>query len=172
MPITRRLFAGLAFGAPLAAVPAGAREPLVLEDFFRHPTRGSGSFVSDLAGVRRDLTVDTTGRWDGRTLILTERIAYGDGERETAVWRFDKTGADSYDGQRTKVGGVVPVRVSDGAVRMGYVAEVAGSDGRPFKLRFDDVLERTDARTVVNTARVSYLGLTVGRVEITFKRTG
>ncbi len=147
-----------------------AAEPLLLEEFFRHPTRGEGAFVSDLFDVRRELTVDTTGTWDGRTLILTERIAYADGARETAIWRFDKTGPASYDGQRTGVTGVVPVKVRDGRIEMGYVGEVRGTDGKPMKLRFFDILEKTDKRTVVNRARVSFLGIPVGRVEITFTR--
>lgn len=174
MPLNRRQFARLAFGTALApaamTVSAEAAIPLRLEEFFRHPTRGEGFFVSELAGVRRGLVVDTHGTFDGRTLILTEDIAYDDGKRERAIWRFDKTAADRYDGQRTKVDGIVPVRIEDGVVKMGYVAEVEGTDGRPFKLRFDDELVRTDARTVVNRARVSFLGLTVGSVEITFRR--
>lgn len=170
MFVNRRQFGLLGFGAAASglATPALAREPLLLEDFFTGRTRGTGSFVSDIAGVKRGLTVDTHGTFDGRTLILTEDIAYDDGKREQAIWRFDKTGPANYDGKRTKVTGVVPVRIEDGVVRMGYVAEVEGTDGKPFKLRFDDELVRTDARTVVNTARVSFLGITVGSVEITF----
>jgi hypothetical protein len=175
MPLSRRGLTRLALSAVLApALPAplaaadGA--PFSLEDFFEGRTRGEGRFVSDLFDVERGIVVDTVGRWDGRTLVLTEHVAYSDGARETAIWRFDKTGPATYDGQRTKVAGVVPVRAAGGEVRMSYVAEVAGPDGRAQRLRFADVLRRTGPDTVVNTARVSFLGLTVGHVEITFRK--
>lgn len=175
MPLSRRSFnfaALLGLGAALTApaVDAAPERTLVLEEFFSGRTRGEGRFVSDLFGVERRLTVDTVGRVEGQSLILTEYIAYDDGQKETAIWRFDRTGPVTYDGQRTGVQGVVPIRVRDGGVEMSYVGEVKGSDGRPQKLRFADRLEQTNARTVVNTARVSFLGVPVGRVEITFIR--
>lgn len=176
MKVTRRnigrlILSALVLGPALKpAQAADVARPLVLEDFFTGRTRGEGSFVSDLFGVERRLTVETTGRWDGRTLVLTENIAYADGAKEVAVWRFDKTGPASYDGQRTDVSGVVPIRVVDGTVRMGYVATVRGTEGKAQKLRFSDVLTRTGPRTVVNTARVTFLGIPVGRVEITFTK--
>jgi hypothetical protein len=169
--IGRLVLSALVLGPALKpAQAADAALPLVLEEFFAGRTRGEGAFVSDLFGIERRLTVETSGRFDGRTLVLTEKIAYADGAREVAVWRFDKTGPASYDGQRTDVSGVVPIRVVDGTVRMGYVAAVRGTEGKVQKLRFADVLTRTGPRTVVNTARVSFLGITVGRVEITFTK--
>jgi len=169
--IGRLLLSALVLGPALKpARAADPSQPLVLEDFFTGRTHGEGAFVSDLFGIERRLTVETTGRFDGRTLILTEKIAYADGARETAVWRFDKTGPATYDGQRTDVAGVVPIRVVDGTVRMAYVAAVRGAEGKVQKLRFSDVLVRTGPRTVVNTARVTFLGIPVGRVEITFTK--
>ncbi|WP_181708463.1 DUF3833 family protein [Chthonobacter rhizosphaerae] len=173
MPVDRRALGRFALGALLApALPRAAAAadgpPLVLEDFFTGRTRGEGLFESDLAGVRRPFTVDTVGTFDGRTLILTEYIAYADGQKETAVWRFDKTGPATYDGQRSRVAGVVPVRAEGGVVRMGYVAEVTGTDGKPLKLRFEDTLRLIDETTLLNTAAVRFLGLTVGKVEVTF----
>ncbi|WP_083656799.1 DUF3833 family protein [Mongoliimonas terrestris] len=173
MLIDRRGLCRFVLGAALAPSlvrPAAANDgpPLVLEDFFTGRTRGTGLFVSPIAGVRRPFTVDTVGTFDGRTLILTEYIAYEDGMKETAVWRFDKTGPAKYDGQRSKVAGVVPVRADGGVVRMGYVAEVSGADGKPIKLRFEDTLKLLDARTLLNTADVRFLGLKVGTVEVTF----
>ena len=172
MPHTRRAFFGVAAGGlvlPAFAADDGAR-PLRLEEFFTGRTRGEGVFESDLAGIRRPFTVDATGRFDGRTLILTERIRYEDGVREVAVWRFDRTGDGRYDGQRTGVVGVVPIRSRDGGIEMSYVAEVKGTDGSPVKLRFADRLEWRGPNAVINTADVTFLGLPVGRVEVLFKR--
>lgn len=133
-------------------------------------TRGEGFFDSPLGGVRRTFTVDATGTLDGLTLFLRERIRYDDGQREEAVWRFDRTGRGRYDGQRTGIAGIVPVVTGDGGIEMGYVAEVTGNDGTSLKLRFDDRLVLTDPQTVLNAARVSFLGLPVGTVEVVFRR--
>jgi hypothetical protein len=171
MSLTRRAFAGLAAGALVAPALAHAADPLplVMEEFFVGRLKGTGRFTSPLFGTDRAFTLDAVGRIEGGDLILVERIVYEDGVRDTAVWRFTPTGS-GYAGRRTGVDGVVPVFVRDGAVSMGYVAEVPGTDGNLVRLRFDDVLERTDARTVLNIARVSYLGIPVGTVEVVFTR--
>lgn len=163
-----RLLAAIAL-VPVLVAPAQASERLDLPAFFEGRTHGSGKFVSPLFGTERTIAVDTVGKVDGDTLVLTEYVRYGDGQRETAIWRFERAGDGRYDGRRSRVAGVVPVRTgSDGAVRMGYVAEVNGPDGAAMKLRFEDTLRQTDPRTVVNTARVTYAGIEVGSVEITF----
>jgi hypothetical protein len=173
MTLNRRAFGALTFGGLGAAFfPAPvsfARVPLQLEKFFIRPTRGVGTFVGTLANLRRDFTVDTVGQFDGRTLVLKEAIVYADGARENAEWRFVRTGSGRYLGRRTGVDGIVPISSADGIITMGYVAEVTGADGKTSRLRFDDILEQLDANTVLNTANVSFLGLSVGRVEITFK---
>lgn len=172
MSLTRRAFAGLAAGAILVpALPVRAEEtlPLDLFAFFQGETRGEGRFVSGVAGVDRAFTVVARGRLEDGDLILEEDIAYADGVRDRAVWRFVRAGR-GFAGRRTGVDGVVPIRVEGGAVRMGYVAAVPGSDGRPVRLRFEDTLVRTGPDTVLNTAEVSFLGFPVGTVEVTFRR--
>jgi hypothetical protein len=173
MPITRRtLFAAvaasIATAAPTAAVAAGG-PPLDLFDFFTGRSTGEGRFVSDLAGVDRRFTVDARGRIEDGDLILVEHITYEDGVKDTAVWRFTRAGS-GYAGRRTGVDTLVPVTVKDGVVSMAYVAAVAGTDGSPVKLRFSDVLELTDERTLLNTAKVTWLGIPVGRVDVTFRK--
>ena len=174
MTLSRRAF-GLSalFGISAAlSVPAGAEAGVSdfdLQAFFEGRTRGEGQFVSDLLGVKRGLVVDTVGKRDGESLILTEHIVYDDGQKETAVWRFQRTGS-GFAGRRTGVTGVVPISVRAGVVEMSYVAEVLGPSGSKQKLRFNDRIIQTDPRTVLNTAKVSYLGIPVGGVEITFKK--
>jgi len=168
--LDRRQFTSLAL-ATLVAVPArAATEPSILEDFFTGRTRGRGRFVSDLLGIVRGINVLTEGRIEGGSLVLVEHVAYDDGMREQAIWRFVRSGEGRWDGRRTGVDGVVPVRTEDGAVRMGYVAAVRTAAGGTRKLRFEDTLRRIDAHTLVNTADVTFAGLLVGKVEITFRR--
>jgi hypothetical protein len=166
----RRAVLALAAVAGLAA-PAAASErpPLDLFAFFEGRTVGEGRFVSELAGVDRAFTVDARGRVEDGDLILVEHITYADGLKDTAVWRFTRAGT-GYAGRRTGVETIVPVRVEDGRVSMAYVAAVPGTDGEPVRLRFADVLELSDPKTLVNTADVTFLGIPVGRVDATFRK--
>ncbi|BBE72095.1 DUF3833 family protein [Oharaeibacter diazotrophicus] len=169
--LDRRQFTTLALATLVAAPARAATEPLILEDFFTGRTRGRGRFVSDLLGIVRGINVLTEGRFEDGSFVLVEHVAYDDGMHEQAIWRFVRSGEGRWDGRRTGVDGIVPVRTEDGAVRMGYVAEVrSGGAGGGRKLRFEDTLRRIDAHTVVNTADVTFAGLLVGKVEITFRR--
>jgi hypothetical protein len=164
---------------PLSPAPATAKETaakttqgkvLVLEDWFRGRTTARGSFFNAIDGSRRDLVVDLVGTWDKRTqtLTLVEDFFYSDGERDRKTWRFTKTGPGTYVGRREDVIGTAKI-FTDGAgkIRLQYKAMIGGR-----ALAFDDTLAlRTDG-TVLNTASVSYLFLSVGRVELVFNRGG
>ncbi|MBH0237095.1 DUF3833 family protein [Methylobrevis albus] len=172
----RRALAGLMTLIGLAG-PAGATDvppphgPLVMEEFFAGRTVGDGVFRAPIAGVERRFRVIADGSFDGRTLILKEHIVYEDGQVVDEAWRFEKLARGGYDGKRTHVATIVPVRVDEsGIVSMGYVATVAGPDGTERQLRFDDELRLTGPRTVLNTARVRWFGLPIGTVEVTFRK--
>jgi hypothetical protein len=164
---------------PAAAKETAAKETagkatpenaLVLEDWFRGRTTARGSFFNAIDGSRRDLVVDLVGTWDKRTqtLTLVEDFFYSDGERDRKTWRFTKTGPGTYVGRREDVIGTARIFTdSAGKVRLQYKAMVGGRT-----LAFDDTLAlRTDG-TVLNTASVSYLFISVGRVELVFNRGG
>ncbi|WP_298818561.1 DUF3833 family protein [uncultured Roseibium sp.] len=156
----------LATSAPVLA------KPLVLEEFFRGKTVGEGVFESKIAGVYRPFKVYLTGTWNPRTftLRLREDFVYEDGERDTKTWFFQKVSEDRYIGQRADV--LSPTNVvtnEDGSLRFSYIAELETENG-PIKLRFDDTLTQTDKRTVRNTAKVMKAGITIGTVDLTFKR--
>jgi len=165
----------LAFGLlTLAAAPfqAASAKTLVLEEFFRGKTVGKGVFESGIAGVNRPFTVYLTGTWNPKTftLRLREDFVYEDGERDTKVWFFEKTGEGRYIGTRSDVKGPAIVTTgADGAIRFSYVAEVPLENGSTL-LRFNDTLTQIDERTVRNTAHVVKGGFPVGTVDLTFKK--
>ncbi|MFD1694859.1 DUF3833 family protein [Roseibium aestuarii] len=155
-----------------AAQASAAPQPLALEEFFAGHALGTGTFVSELADVERDFTVGMSGKWDPKTrvFILREAIVYADGEREDKVWTFQKLGPGRYIGRRPDVRGLTQVfPTPDGALEFTYITDVM-RNGKPQAIRFTDRLERVDRTTVRNTARASFLGLTVGTVDITFKK--
>lgn len=155
-----------------AAVAPAAAKSLILEDFFRGQTVGKGVFESRIAGVYRPFTVYLTGTWNPRTftLRLREDFVYEDGERDSKTWFFQKVAADRYIGQRADVLGPANVRTNDqGNLMFSYVAELETENG-PLLLRFDDTLERIDRKTVRNTAKVLKAGITIGTVDLTFRK--
>ena len=145
--------------------------PLKLEEFFRGQTVGKGVFESRFAGVRREFTVVTTGTWNPKTftLRLREDFRYADGERDTKVWFFQKVAEDRYIGQRADVLSPTNVRTVGNDLRFSYAAKVETRDG-PVALRFNDTLTRVEPGVVRNTARVVKYGITVGTVDLTFRK--
>ena len=80
----------------------------VLEEYFAGKVRASGIFEDCFGVVRRQFTVDITGTWDGRQLVLDERFHYSDGEKDRRVWTIEKTGDSSYVGRADDV--MAPLR--------------------------------------------------------------
>lgn len=171
IPLRRAVLAAL----PLLFVSPGAAfastGPLKLEEFFRGQTVGKGVFESRIAGVKREFTVITTGTWNPETftLRLREDFRYADGERDTKVWFFQKVAEDRYIGQRSDVLSPTNVRTVGNDLKFSYAAEVETKDG-PVALRFNDTLTRVKPGVVRNTARVVKYGLTVGTVDLTFRK--
>ena len=61
----------------LACAPASARD-LSPEGYFTGKTSAVGRFRA-INGVKRDVTVDLRGPWNGRTLTLVEDFVYSPG---------------------------------------------------------------------------------------------
>ncbi|MXN65747.1 DUF3833 family protein [Stappia sp. GBMRC 2046] len=174
IPLRRAALAFLACFFVLAASGEAAFSsagPLKLEEFFRGKTVGKGVFESRFAGVRREFTVVTTGTWNPKTftLRLREDFRYADGERDTKVWFFQKVAQDRYIGQRSDVLSPTNVRTVGNDLKFSYAAEVETRDG-PVALRFNDTLTRVKPGVVRNTARVVKYGLTIGTVDLTFRK--
>jgi hypothetical protein len=154
-------------GPPMIAAAPDA-PAFTLEGFFTGKTVGKGAFSAAIAGVNRPLTVITTGRWDGKTLVLREDFIFADGEKDVKTWRFTKTGPGTYDGTREDVIGKAAVRQVGNTVQLTYSADVRGKDGGVTRLDFADTIAPLDRRRVLNKAVVSKFGVPIGDVTITF----
>jgi hypothetical protein len=169
----RRTFVKAASGAAAFLVPAAARavdRPFVLEEFFVGRTIGKGSFSIPIAGIRRNLTVRTRGRWDGRTLTLVEDFLFADGERDRKTWRFAKLSPDRYEGVREDVVGKADIRQVGQVVGLWYTADVRAADGSTTRLGFADTIGYSSSGGVYNIATVTRLGLPIGDVKLMFYR--
>jgi hypothetical protein len=150
--------------------PAPGAPLFTLEGFFSGRTIGKGNFAVPIAGVRRELTVITRGRWDGRTLTLREDFLFADGEKDVKTWRFTKTGPGIYEGTREDVIGKADVRQVGNTVQLRYSADVRAKDGSATRLDFADTIAPLDGRRVLNEAVISRFGVPIGTISLVFAR--
>lgn len=161
------VYAALLLSLSVPAFAAGDK-PLVLEQFLRGTLHAEGHFRNSWTGQQRGVKVVMHGKWDAvqRVLTLDEDIAYSDGETAKTSWVFTKQADGTYSAVRDGV--TATVSTDQGAIILRYVAYFGG-----LGLDFVDRLELTDARTVLNTATVSFLGfIPVGSVELTIRQAG
>ena len=147
---------------------ATASETFKFEDYFAGKTVAYGTF-SAINGVRRTFRVDLRGTWNGKTLKLVEKFRYDDGERDTKIWYFTKTGAGQYVGRRSDVEGVANVTIKGDTARYGYKLFL-DAENRKNLVHFRDKMVLLKDGTVHNTATVFKSIFPVGRVVVNFAR--
>jgi len=140
---------------------------LVLEDYFSGETQASGIFEDRFGTLRRQFTVDITGTWDGRELVLDERFLYSDGERDRRVWRIEKTGPNAYAGRAADVIGTARGEAHGNALNWRYDMDLKIGDGT-MRVHFNDWMYLQPSGVLLNRARVSKLGIEIGTVTLAF----
>jgi hypothetical protein len=146
-----------------------AKPALELERYFDGRLKAHGQFQDRFGRVKRRFVVDIEGRWDGSTLTLDEAFVYDDGERERRVWTLQKTADGGWTGRADGVVGVATGRGAGNAFNWRYDFDLATDDGT-YRLHFDDWLFLQDEHVLLNRARVSKFGFTVGEVLIAFDK--
>ncbi|WP_165216223.1 DUF3833 family protein [Affinirhizobium pseudoryzae] len=159
----------LTMGLTMATVTQTAEAAdLALEQYFMGKTKATGEF-SAINGVKRSFSVDLTGRWDGKTLVLREDFKFSDGEKDTKTWRFTKTGPGRYTGTREDVIGTTDVVIDGKVARFNYLVNL-GTPAKPNKVRFYDKMVLEPDGRLVNTAWVTKYLLPVARTKVIFSR--
>lgn len=161
------LWSGLVAIATLATQPALAKE-FALERFFAGRTEAQGTFHA-INGVNRAFKVDLSGRWDGRMLTLVEDFRFADGEKDRKVWRFEKLAPGSYRGTRDDVRGDTLVTINGDTATFSYIVDLDPGAGENL-VGFNDTMVLRGDGTVLNTARVSKLGIPVAITRVEFRR--
>ncbi|MDQ0455502.1 DUF3833 family protein [Rhizobium paknamense] len=167
MPRLKYALLGLGAGLAASLSPALARD-FTFEDYFTGKTVAEGRF-SAINGVKRSFTVDLTGKWDGRLLILREDFRFDDGSRDTKTWRFVKTGPKTYVGTREDVVGQAPVTLTGDTARFSYLVYLS-PETQGNKVRFHDKMVLRPDGSVLNTALVTKFGLPVAWTRVEFRK--
>jgi hypothetical protein len=141
----------------------------VLEEYFEGQTTAWGLFEDRFGNVQRQFVVDIDGQWDGKTLILREDFVYDDGETETRVWTITKTGDNSYEGETENAIGTAKGSLAGNAFHWAYGFNLKVGDGY-WKVNFDDWMFLQPDGVLLNKAKITRWGLTLGTVFLSFSK--
>ncbi len=149
----------------------GSNNPeLDLFDYFGGATKGYG-IVQDRNGkLTRQFTVDITGtiQTDGN-LKLYEKFDWSDGEKSTKTWIISQNGSHFYSGIAEDVVGPADGTSYGNVLNWDYMLNVKVDDST-WKIRFDDWMFLVTEQVLINRAKMSKFGLTVGEVTIVFQK--
>ncbi len=144
------------------------KEPrLELERYFEGRSRATGLFEDRFGRLRRQFVVDIEGTWDGELLTLDERFRYADGERDRRVWRITKIDDSTYEGRADDIIGVAKGKVAGNALNWRYSMDLPVGDST-WRVDFDDWMFLQEDGVLLNRARMSKWGITLGTVMLSF----
>lgn len=146
------------------------REPrLEIEGYFAGRTRAWGIFQDRFGVLRRQFQVEIEGTVAGGETVLDERFRFDDGSEDRRIWRIRRTGPHSYEGRAGDVIGVARGELHGNVLTWRYAMDLP-IRARRLRVRFDDRMFLGDARVLINRARVSKWGVTIGEVTLVFLR--
>ena len=148
----------------------GGNPTLVLEDYFLGNTYASGLFRDRFGSVKRQFSVVITGTWDGSVLQLDEDFLYDDGETEQRVWHVTKLEAGRYQGRTDDVIGTADGIACGNAFHWTYDFNLRVGNST-LQAAFDDWMFLQPGGFLLNQARVSKWGVTLGNLLISFSKT-
>jgi hypothetical protein len=138
-------------------------------DFFNHQIVAEG-IVRDRSGnVSRTFTADIKATWNDNGGVLDEVFEWSDGEAQTRVWQFTKSGEKKYIGKAGDVIGEAIMEHSGNAINMTYVLDVPLASGKTIAINMDDWLFQTSEKTIVNVTTMKKFGFRVGEVVLTMR---
>ena len=143
---------------------------LDLFSYFIGETKGYG-IVQDRKGtLTRQFTVDITGtiQADG-SLNLYEKFDWSDGEKSTRTWIISKKSDHLYSGAAEDVASPADGIAYGNVLNWQYLLNLKVDDST-WKIKFDDWMFLVTEQVLLNKAKMSKFGLTVGEVTIVFQK--
>ncbi len=164
----------------LALASCAATEPqryaqekpaLDLKRYFNGVIEGHGMVLDRSGEVTRRFVVTINASWQGDTGTLDEDFEWSDGVKEKRVWTL-KPGAvpGQWVGTAADVIGQAAGTVAGNALNWRYTLAYKTAEGKTWNIGFDDWMFLIDERVMLNRAVMSFWGLRVGEVLISFTR--
>jgi hypothetical protein len=147
----------------------GTAPDLRIEEFFLGKTYASGIFEDRFGTVRREIEFDIDGSRDGEWLVLDERIAYDDGEREMRMWRIRATGDGLYEGLCPDVLGTAIGRRSGSTIRWRYRFNLKVGR-RQVLVDFDERMFLRPGGIALDRSYLSKWGVRLGAVTVCYRK--
>jgi hypothetical protein len=140
---------------------------LDLFEYFAGRTQAWGMFQDRFGEVRRRFKVEITGQRKGDQLILDESFVYDDGETQRRVWTIERLDDHRYQGRADDVVGVAEGVSYGHALNWRYdlLLEV---NQKQWQVHFNDWMFLQDDKVLINRAKVSKYGFTIGEVTLFF----
>ncbi len=164
LPLTQTGCAG-----PQVEDLARERPLLDLREYFNGRVDAWGIFTDRFGQGRRRFTVRIDASWQGDQGVLDEHFDYSDGERQRRIWRLQALPGGRYIGRADDVVGQAEGQTSGNALRWRYTMALP-IEGRVWEVAFDDWMYLMDREVLLNRARMSKLGVTLGEVTLSFRR--
>ena len=144
-----------------------ATPTLDLFTYFDGQTRAWGMFQDRFGKVRRRFTVEITGTRRDAQLILNESFNYADGETQQRIWTIDRLNEHHYQGRADDVVGIAEGKSYGNALNWRYDL-LLPVDGKQWQVSFNDWMFLQDDKVLINRAKVSKYGFTIGEVTLFF----
>ena len=163
-----------ACSTPLPATYRNEMPALDLQSYFNGTLEGHGLFMDRAGEVKRRFVVTIRASWSGDIGTLDEDFIWSDGQREKRIWTLRRTGIDGattrWSGRAADVIGEAKGEVSGNALRWTYRLDLKTEDGSRYEVDFDDWMFLIDDQVLLNRAVMSFYGVRVGEVLISFRR--
>lgn len=167
--LTAALFAGCSSIDP--QVYAQQQPALDLQRYFSGGLVGHGAVMSRAGEVQRRFVVTLKGSWRDGVGTLEEDFVWSDGKQERRVWTLRPAGAPGkWTGTAANVVGAATGTVSGNALNWTYTFALKTDGGRTFNIAFDDWMFLIDEQVLLNRAVMSYFGVRVGEIFISFRK--
>jgi hypothetical protein len=164
----------------LALASCGSIDPQVyrnekpaldLRQYFDGTLEGHGMVLDRSGQVQRRFVVLIRATWSGDTGTLDEDFTWSDGKKERRVWTLRRAAPDGsrWIGTAADVVGEARGTVAGNALNWTYTLDLAAEGGR-YKIEFDDWMFLIDERVMLNRAVMSFFGVRVGEIVISFRR--
>ena len=140
-----------------------------LEEFFVGELEAWGIFEDRFGNLRRQFRVEINGYIKDEELILEEEFYYSDGERDKRVWTIVNKKNGVYEGRADDIIGKAIGQSEGNAFNWTYKFDL-NVGGAYYRVKFDDWLFMLDEKVVINKAKVSKFGLTLGTVTLFFDK--
>ena len=139
------------------------------EEYFQGRTRAWGLLTDRSGKPKRYFSVDIEGRMEGGELVLDEDFRFRDGERSQRSWRIRKLDAHRYEGRAADVVGSASGQRFGNALNWRYDL-LLEAGGRQWQIHFDDWMFLHADGVLINRARMSKFGISVGEILLFFQK--